>query len=94
VVATVVGPVLASAVLKQISPYVDYPDTRLWQDVLVLLIFGLASFGTIFIAGYSLIAFSVGFYNPARWPWSIIEVDSSLPEKECSIRLRAGRQCR
>jgi pimeloyl-ACP methyl ester carboxylesterase len=86
VVAMLVGLLLAGAVLRSISAYVDYPDTGMLQDAFLFLLFGAASFGTIFIAGYSLIAFAVGFYNPARWPWSVIEVDSSLPDKECSIK--------
>ena len=50
-----------------------------------IFVFGSASLSCLYVAGYALIAVSVGLINPRHWP-AVIEVDSAPPDKACSIK--------
>jgi hypothetical protein len=50
-----------------------------------IFIFDSASLGCSYLAGYALIAASAALMNPLHWP-AAIEVDSTPPNKECSIK--------
>jgi hypothetical protein len=71
----------------------DWIDARfgslkldVWQQILLVVIFGSAAAGLLYVSAYALLAASVGFYKVSLWPISTIEVDSAPPRKECSIK--------
>lgn len=63
----------------------------LWPDgalqVLVIGVYAPAIAGTVYLLGYTLLAFAVGHYNLLSWLTTSVEVDAAPPGRMCNLKV-------